>query len=278
MLPFLTNPTSCTGPVTTRLRANSWQNGVFEHRNSTTPVGADGCESVPFDPSVDVQSSATSSDTPTAISVDVNVPQPQNPTGVAESNLKTAEVTLPEGTTINPAAADGLAGCTQAQFGLNNTADPSARPPRRSATSRSPARCSPIRCRARSTSRPRTRTRSAILIAIYLVAQGGGVTVKLAGQIETDPATGQVTTTIDNAPQLPFSHFGLDFFGGERAVLATPQTCGTKTATAALSLVVAAEHADQPHDSFAITSGPNGSACASTAGHAPVYAQSRRGA
>ena len=42
-LPFLTNPTSCTGPVTTRLRANSWQNGAFEQRNSTTPVGADGC-------------------------------------------------------------------------------------------------------------------------------------------------------------------------------------------------------------------------------------------
>ena len=56
MLPFLSNPTSCTGPVTTRLPATSWQNGAVEHRNSTTPVGADGCNAVPFDPSVNVQS------------------------------------------------------------------------------------------------------------------------------------------------------------------------------------------------------------------------------
>ena len=160
-LPFLTNPTSCTGPVTTRLRANSWQNGAFEQRNSTTPVGADGCDAVPFDPSVDVQASQTAADTPSGLSVDVDVPQPQNPTGIAQANLRTAEVTLPEGTTINPAAASGLAGCTEAQIGLANSSDPRARRRRRSAASRSRARCSPIRCRARSTSRPRTPTRSA---------------------------------------------------------------------------------------------------------------------
>ena len=124
-LPFLTNPTSCVGPVTTLLRANSWQNGAFERRNSTTPVGADGCNAVPFDPTVDVQSSESSSDSPTAISVDVNIPQPQNPTGIAQANLKTAEVTLPEGTTINPSVAAGLDGCTVGQVGLNDTDPPS---------------------------------------------------------------------------------------------------------------------------------------------------------
>ena len=264
MLPFLTNPTSCTGPVTTRLRANSWQNGAFEQRNSTTPVGADGCEDVPFDPTVDVQSSATSSDSPTAISVDVNVPQPQNPTGVAESNLKTAEVTLPEGATINPAAADGLAGCTQGQFGLANT-NPVSCPASSKVGSveiASPLQPDPLQGSiyvATPNANP-----FGDLIAIYLVAEGGGVRVKLAGEIETDPQTGRVTTTIDNAPQLPFSRFSLDFFGGQRAVVATPQTCGTKTATAALSSWSRPNTPTNLTDSFAISSGPNGSACAAS--------------
>ena len=48
------------------------------------------------------------------------------------------------------------------------------------------------------------------------------MTVKLPGEIATDPQTGQVTATIDNAPQLPFTHFSLSFFGGPRGALATP--------------------------------------------------------
>ena len=262
-LPFLTNPTSCVGPVTTRLRANSWQNGAFEQRNSTTPVGADGCDAVPFDPTVDVQSSESSSDSPTAISVDVNIPQPQNPTGIAQANLKTAEVTLPAGTTINPSVAAGLDGCTVGQVGLNDTDPPSC--PNASKIGdveiASPLQPAPLQgaiYQATPNANP-----FGSLLAIYLVAQGGGVTVKLAGQIEGDPATGQVTTTIDNAPQLPFSRFSLDFKGGSRAPLATPQTCGTKTASASLT-PWSGNPPTELTDSFSITSGPNGGPCASS--------------
>src|SRR4029079_16882062 len=186
-------------------------------------------------PSVNVQSSSSSSDSPTGISVDVNVPQPQNPTGIAESNLKKAVVTLPEGVSINPAAADGLAGCTQAQIGLANTADPSC--PNASKIGdvqiTSPLQPDPLQGAIYQATPGDNPFGS--LLAIYVVAQGGGVTVKLPGEIATDPATGQVTATIDNAPQLPFSQFALQFKGGSRAPLATPTTCGTKTATAELS-------------------------------------------
>ena len=44
VLPFLSNPTSCTGPVTTRLHATSWQNGAVENLNSTTPGGRHGLQ------------------------------------------------------------------------------------------------------------------------------------------------------------------------------------------------------------------------------------------
>ena len=266
--PFLTNPTSCVGPVTTRLHATSWQNGAVENRNSTTPVGADGCDRVPFDPSIDVQSLQSSADTPTGLSVDLDIPQPQNPNGLAQANLRTAEVTLPEGVSVNPAAASGLAGCTPAQIGLNNTSDPQCPASSKvgSVEIASPLQPDPLQ----GSIYVATPNQNPFgdLIAIYIVAQGGGVTIKLAGQISPDPQTGQVTTTIDNAPQLPFSHFGLNFFGGPRAVLATPTTCGTKTASASLS-PWSGNPPTELSDSFSITSGPGGSACAATPGARP---------
>ena len=92
------------------------------------------------------------------------------------------------------------------------------------------------------------------LLALYIVAQGDGVLVKLPGQVAADPQTGQLTATIDNNPQLPFSDFKLDFFGGPRAALATPDTCGTFTTTSSLT-PWSGEAAATPSDSFTINTG-----------------------
>ena len=193
------------------------------------------------------------------------MPQPQNPTGIAESNLKKAVVTLPEGTSINPAAADGLAGCAQAQIAPHQHLRPelSERVEDRQRADPSPLQPDPLQGAIYQATPDDNPFGS--LLAIYIVAQGGGVTVKLPGEIATDPATGQVTATIDNAPQLPFSQFSLSFFGGPRGALATPTTCGTKTATAELS---SWSRPNNPPPASAtpstINSGPNGSACAAT--------------
>ena len=39
-----------------------------------------------------------------------------SPTGLAESDVKKAELTLPEGVTINPSVGEGLGVCTPAQI------------------------------------------------------------------------------------------------------------------------------------------------------------------
>ena len=263
VLPFLSNPTSCTGPVTTVLRANSWQRGGFESLSSTTPVGADGCDVVPFNPSIDVQATSSSADSPTGLSVDVNVPQNQNPTGITVANLRSAEVTLPAGTTVNPAAADGLAGCTEAEVGLGNTNDPACPDASKigSVEIDSPLQADPLRGAIYQATPDANPFGS--LLAIYIVAQGNGVTVKLPGEITADPATGQLTTTINDAPQVPFSRFGLSFFGGSRGALATPTTCGTKTASAELGPWSGTPPVTA-QSSYQITSGANGGACAAT--------------
>ena len=74
------------------------------------------------------------------------------------------------------------------------------------------------------------------LIAMYLVAEepAAGVLVKLPGEVElgqegvaTGLAPGQIRTTFKNTPALPFSDLKLEFYGTDRAPLATPAQCGT---------------------------------------------------
>src|SRR4051794_23266736 len=52
-VPFLSLPTACDGPQTTRLTVTSWNNETVT-RNSVTPQGATGCDQVPFSPSISV--------------------------------------------------------------------------------------------------------------------------------------------------------------------------------------------------------------------------------
>jgi hypothetical protein len=67
------------------------------------------------------------------------------------------------------------------------------------------------------------------LLALYLVAEAPerGVLVKLAGKVVPNLQTGQLTTIFQNTPQLPYSELKLEFYGTDRAPLATPALCGT---------------------------------------------------
>jgi hypothetical protein len=73
------------------------------------------------------------------------------------------------------------------------------------------------------------------LFGAYLEAAGAGAIVKLAGHVSVNPSTGQITASFRENPQLPFSAVRLRLYGGPRAVLANPQTCGTATAAGDLS-------------------------------------------
>ena len=93
------------------------------------------------------------------------------------------------------------------------------------------------------------------LVAIYLVAEGPGVRIKQAAEIELGPE-GLVTTKFDQMPQAPFSNIHFELFGGPRAALRTPPTCGTYSTQATLT-PWSGTGAVQRQSSFQITECPN---------------------
>ena len=80
----------------------------------------------------------------------------------------------------------------------------------------------------------RTRTRwTGNLYQLYLELGGDGCssrtrvsTSRCTGDIEANPATGQLTTKFLENPQAPFSELKIDLNGGPRAPLDNPAVCG----------------------------------------------------
>jgi hypothetical protein len=107
------------------------------------------------------------------------------------------------------------------------------------------------------------------LFAMYLLAEEPktGVLVKLPGRVELgEPGVsnglvpGQIRTTFANTPQLPFSELKAEFYGTDRAPLATPALCNTYQVDASFTPWSGAPSVS-PVAGFNIDSGPNGSAC-----------------
>ena len=119
---FITVGSNCRARPPTGLSVDSHQNpGNFLHYD-TTPiqpvetVQPTGCGSVPFTPGVSTNPGTNQTDSPTGGTVTATVPF--NPgANIGQSNVKRAEVSLPNGMGLNPAAAKNLKFCTDAQLG-----------------------------------------------------------------------------------------------------------------------------------------------------------------
>ncbi len=203
-------------------------------RSFNDPHPITGCQSLSFNPSINVGVGPSSADSPSAVSVDVHVPQaPDDAGSLATPSLKSAVVTLPPGIQLSPAAANGLQACSEAQFGPNTSAEPACPDASKIGTAEidSPISADPLTggiWLAQQNANPFGST-----FAIYVATEADGTLIKLSAKISANPSTGQLTTTFDGTPQfpgnpqLPFSDFKLNFFGGPGAALMTGETCGT---------------------------------------------------
>jgi hypothetical protein len=265
--PFLELPTSCTGPLQTTVEADSWeQAGSFQAFGPTFPLPAlDGCNELPFTPSVTVTPDGQAGSTPTGLTVGVHVPQEVSldAEGLGEADVKDTTVTLPAGVALNPAAADGLLSCSEAQIALPVHAPPTCPEAAKVATVeiKSPLLPNPLVGEAYLAAQDANPFGS--LVALYIVAQDpvSGTLIKVAGEVKPDPVTGQLVSTFDNTPQLPFEDLKLHFFGGSRAPLSTPSSCGGYDTMASIASW-SGNPPSEPSSEFQILSGPNGGPCA----------------
>jgi hypothetical protein len=281
--PFLALPTSCSRPFESTVEGDSWS-ALDKPREVATPAGytlhnqtepsmaLDGCNKLTFEPSIKVSPDGTEASSPSGLTVDVHVPQQEVliPSGLAESDVKSIAVTLPEGVTINPAGADGLGACSVAQIGLDRPGFSSCADASKIGTAqiKTPLLPEPLEGSVYLAEQNENPFGSLVAMYIYVEDPKAGVIIKVAGEVKLNEQTGQIVTTFADNPPLPFEDATLHFFGGARAPLATPAKCGAYTTTTSIAPVAGSAPAT-PSSRFDITSGSNGSACESPLPFAP---------
>jgi hypothetical protein len=292
---FLDNPASCAaGPQVTKIAADTWQHPgqwtaegapVLSDPNwataeSTTFPSIAGCNMLQFNPAIEVLPDTTQADEPTGLTVHLHVPQGnQEAPLLVTPSLEDATVTLPDGLSVSPSAADGLQGCTDAEINLQSRYAGSCPLASEIGTVKivTPLLSNPLEGRlflGMPGCNPCSNADAADgnMLHIFLEAEGAGVVIKQRGTVYANPATGQLTTTFTGTPQVPFSDLYLSFKGGLRAALATPQGCGTFVTTSDFTPWSSPITADaDPVSPFNIDWDGNGGTCPTSLPFAPSF-------
>jgi len=273
--PFLTLPRSCTGPLATFLNATSWQGGSFaqtilSHGDGLEALGMRDCAALGLHTAISAQPTSHSAESPTGLDFDLDVPNPglTSPTGRADSDIKEVRVTLPEGMTINPAQAEGLGACSEADLQSETLGSaPGQGCPQSSKIGtvevESPLVAGEILKGALYVAKPHENLAEDSLIAFYIVVKDPslGVLVKLPAKVEPDPKTGQLIATTANMPQLPLGHVHLHFREGGRSPLISPPLCGDYETQARFLPWANPNSPYTETTKFKIDSGTNGGPC-----------------
>jgi hypothetical protein len=237
---FLRLPTSCSGPIQSTGRIDSWdQPGEFLAFAPDEPLQAlGGCNRLGFAPTIKAAPDTTSGSAGAGFDFGVDVSD-EGLTGgesLGQSDVKGLAVTLPEGVTINPSAANGLGVCSQAAYEAETLERQSC----------------PLSSRIAEVSVQTPLLDKVLhgfayvaapfanpfgtLLAGYVVIKDPetGVLVKVPEKITADHLTGRLAAFAE-VPQLPFSHLSVHFREGPQAALITPPGCGLYPTTAVLT-------------------------------------------
>jgi hypothetical protein len=237
---FLTLPTRCTGePLKTSLRLNSWEfpdevlTASFDHDFNGDPLTIEGCDDLAFDPAISFAPTSKRADSPTGLDVELDVPQTDDPDAASTAHLRDVTATLPEGLTINPASADGLQACSDAQLGLGSDERPACPDGSKvgSVLVTTPVLENPLNGSVFVRSQADDDPESGQLFRLAMVIDDAerGVVVKVPGELHVNASTGRITAVFRNNPQVPVERVELSLKSGPRSPLATPVTCGSKS-------------------------------------------------
>ena len=268
-VPFITMPTDCAGGASVATaRADSWEHpgGVEEGRyekyveRAYTMPAVTGCNLLKFGPEIGVRPDTLLADAPVGLSVNVVVPQSEQPGTLGTPHLRKATVTLPLGMSVSPGIVDGIEACERSgPHGIDFTGPESEEPGLNGELQLAPGHCpdastvgeaeaetpllpSPVkghvylaRPGCGGAGQAPCTEQDALdgnLFKLYLELGGvgalgdAGVNVKVEGRVEANPATGQLTAVFDENPQVPFSELRLRMSPGPRSPLDNPAACG----------------------------------------------------
>ncbi len=299
---FISNPTTCFDPndwstlYSTWFRAESYGEPNAEFPSGSTPLEArvedsegnlyqqKGCGEVPFDVTVHVSPGTAQIDSPSPATVTTNVPFEEPSKGGnerAQSHLRKAVITLPNGMGINPSGSNGLQACTDAQFKKGVRAYDNECPAESKVGSveiTSPPLSAPLKgdiyVGEQKSSDPTSGEEFRILVEAK--DQSQGIDVRLVGHTAANPVTGQLTATFDEQevgplagklpnglPQVPFNTVVLRF-DGPHLVLTSPPTCSSAETTGQMEPWARPGTQTAVSSAFTLSSDPQGGSCPTT--------------
>jgi hypothetical protein len=255
--PLTDNPTTCAGPLETKLIVQTYQKPKEPVTATSGYPATTECDLEIFNPVLYASPTTTEADSASGLNLDLSAPQFL---GFANSpsELKSVEVAMPPGFTINPDAADGQTSCTDqlANFGTEG-----------------PTECpdtSKIGTFAIGTQALPGSLIGSVYIGepkpgdqyrLVLSASGFGINAKLVGSVRPDPSTGQVMIYFEDLPQVPFDDFQLHLFSSDRGLMATPTHCAVYGVAAHFFPWNGVLPDQESTQAFSINSGPHGTLC-----------------
>ncbi len=272
---FLTLPSPCNGPSTSLLELESQEGATAGPLPTTPPVPIVGCAAVPFGPRV-AASASGATDSSSTVAVALEVPQHPGAAEINTSTVRSANVTLPAGTGLNPATAPGVHFCPDGDFPLHGKAPVSCPADSQIGTIAIEAPelppgslKGPVYLAEQKSRDPQSGNEYRIFFNAE--ANRYGVQVREEGKVKADPRTGQLTGEFGDLPQVAFSSATLTF--GVQAhnsvpVLSSPPLC-TNTATSSAVPWSTGVAAQTPPTELKMSAAPGGRPCAKSMGERP---------
>jgi hypothetical protein len=228
---FLTTPTRCDrGPLGIDVHMRMWErpNELFNGK-ADTAQSLFGCQSLPFAPTVHLSLENPVADTPTGIGIDMDFPEDPDPDKLASSQARSVSLELPAGMALSPGGASRLSVCSDAQLARGSAVEASCPASSKVGTVEigMPQLSEPLAGKVYlGQEHPDDRFR------LFVVASGSGTETKMVSSMRPDPATGRLTTVLNDLPEVSFRRLSMHFDGGPRGLLVTPAECGQATVTA----------------------------------------------
>ncbi len=229
---LLFNPSTCGSKTSTLALTSASYAGASSNASDSSSQTITNCAGLAFNPTVAFSAAPASAGGSSAFTTRITLPS-----SPAQSALKDATVTLPDGVSLSPSLnSDGnLVGCTDAQF---NQAAPFAAPTCPAASDIGSVAIQTASIGAINGDAYLASTAPGHVARIFIYADSvtyPGTRVKFSGVVDSNAGTGVATATFTGAPEVPFTEFAITFRGGTTPAISMPRTCGTPQGSASLT-------------------------------------------